>query len=127
VDNLLKIMSLSEENMHSVMFVTPDKEGGFSVMYDPANADMNYQVFIHNRFPYKTILCKEFRNFTDARRYAAEEAFRRDWEILSWDQNAKRPCGENGGQECGSGSCEMCKTTGGGCKSCGASDESFVK
>ncbi len=126
MDNLIRIMSLNEDDMQRVVFIKPQKEGGISYAYNPANDQFSYEVFIHNQLPYRTVLSREFASFADARRYAAEEAFRHDWEVLAWDQAAKRPCGEEGGKECGSGSCEMCKTTGGGCKSCGASDDGFA-
>jgi len=124
VNNLLRIMSLDEEDVHRVSFVNPREEAGINAVYDPEVSGFVYQVFIHNRFPYLSRETREFSTFAEARSHAAK-AFSTDWEMLAWDQKTKRPC-EEGGYECGSGSCATCstmKSEGGegstGCGGCG--------
>jgi hypothetical protein len=128
VNNLLRIMSLEEKDMHRVVFVKARQEGGFSSVYDPGEQRDLYQVFIHSILPYRTAAEQEFTSFEQARSYAAK-LFSQDWEMLSWDLKTKRPC-EEGGRECGSGSCDTCvsmkkdaEATGdvgtSGCGSCG--------
>jgi hypothetical protein len=124
VNNSLQIYSLGEEEMHRVVFAKDGNEGGINFIFDPERGAAVYQVFIHKSFPLSTLENWEFDTFAEARSHAAK-TFAGEWEVLAWDQKVKRPCAD-GGQECGSGSCEMCKSTGGGCKSCGASDESFA-
>ena len=119
MNNLLRIMSLDEDLMHRVSFVTPREEGGINSVFDPSSDAFIYQVFIHSRFPYSEIFSQEFASFRDARSFAAER-FREGWEMLTWDLKAKRPC-EEGGYECGSGTCATC-ASGGGCTSCGTND-----
>lgn len=123
--NSIRIMALNEEQTSRVVFVNPREEGGINAIYDPSLSKFVYQVFIHNRFPYKCKEAAEFERFEEARSFASKR-FAQDWEMLEWGGEIKRPCAD-GGAECGSGSCEMCKSTGGGCKSCGASDEKFAQ
>ena len=123
MNNLLRTFSISEEDMHRVVFVSNGNEGGINSIFDPELSAFQYQVFIHKPFPLNTSKSWEFPSFEEARSFAAR-LFDAEWEMLQWDQKVKRPCAD-GGQECGSGSCEMCKSTGGGCTACGASDDQF--
>ncbi len=124
VSNLISIMALKEDQMLSVVFVRPREEGGFSFVYDNENMNFRYQVFVQSPLPLKTKNYWEFDSFESARSFASKQ-FAGDWKVMMWDQNVKRPC-MDGGHECGSGSCETCQSTGGGCKSCGATDEAFA-
>lgn len=118
--NLIKVMALSEEDIHRVVFVRSRDEGGINFLFEPESQRILYQVFIHSSLPLKTQTRWEFERFEEARSFAAK-LFNQDWDMLAWDQKAKRPC-ETGEHECGSGSCETCKSTGGGCTTCGATD-----
>jgi hypothetical protein len=124
VNNFIPILALKEDEMHSVVFVRPREEGGFSCVFDPEKSDFSYQVFIHSPLPLKTKSTWEFPSFESARSFASTH-FKEGWQMMKWDQNIRRPC-MDGGHECGSGSCETCQSTGGGCKSCGATDEGFA-
>lgn len=119
-------MALNEENMHRAVFVKQRFEGGINSIYEPERSEFNYQVFIHSEFPLKTTEEWSFSSFGEARSFAARHFSTEGWELLQWDNQAKRPCAD-GGFECGSGSCDMCKSTGGGCKSCGAQDDGYAK
>ncbi len=110
--------------MMSVVFVRPREEGGFSCVYDNSSEIFKYQVFVQSPLPLKTKSSWEFDSFESARSFASK-LFLQDWKLMLWDQNVKRPC-MDGGHECGSGSCETCQSTGGGCTSCGATDEKFA-
>lgn len=114
--------------MHRTTFVTPREEGGINLVYDPENDGIRYQVFIHNRFPYREMDRWEFASFAEARGFAARH-FTDGWDMLQWDQKVKRPC-EEGGFECGSGTCATCSSLKGdgkaetvdgasGCGACG--------
>ncbi len=118
--NLIRVMALNAEEIHRVVFVRAREEGGINAIYDPTLLSETYQVFIHNPLPLKTQSHWEFPSFEKARSFAAK-MFDTDWEMLSWDQKAQRPC-ETGEHECGSGSCETCSTTGGGCSTCGVNE-----
>ena len=126
MNNFLPIMSLAEEDMHRAVFVNDRFEGGINSVYEPSRSEFEYQVFIHSDFPLNTTEEWSFPSFKEARSFAARHFSTEGWELLQWDNQAKRPC-TDGGHECGSGSCEMCKTTGGGCTTCGATDEVFAK
>jgi len=126
VNNFLRIMSFAEDSLQRVSIVSTSKEAGISALFDPESENFRYRVFIHNAFPLITSEDWEFATFAEARSFAAKNFADASWEILEWDQQAKRPCSD-GEHECGSGSCEMCKSTGGGCTSCGAQDDHFVK
>ena len=117
-------MAINEEDMHRVVYVKDRFEGGFSSVYCPEANSFSYQVFIHSEFPLQTFEEWNFPTFSEARHFAARHFSSEGWELLAWDNQVKRPCSD-GGAECGSGSCEMCKSTGGGCKSCGAQDSQF--
>ncbi len=117
-------MALKEEDMHSVVFVRPREEGGICFVADFEKNQFNYQVFIHSPLPLKTIASWEFDSFEKARSFASKQ-FSTDWDLMMWDHNVKRPC-MDGGKECGSGSCETCQSTGGGCTACGATNEKFA-
>lgn len=128
MNNFLRVMAIDEKDMHRVTFVTPREEGGINVIFDPEANKFAYQVFIHTRLPYCAAQEWLFKNFADARSFAARK-FDADWEMLSWDQNVKRPCAD-GGTECGSGSCATCQELknmpavegapqGSGCGGCG--------
>ncbi len=100
-------MSLSEDQMHRVVFVRPREEGGINSIYDPISGKEIFQVFIHNPLPYCEIGSWNFESFNEARSFAAKQF--NDWEMLTWDMKTKRPC-EEGGKECGSGECDTCKS-----------------
>ena len=117
-------MSLNESEAQRVVFVKAREEGGINFLYDPERPEGAYQVFIHKALPYHTALTTEFFSFAAARSHAAE--LFKDWEMLAWDLKVERPCAD-GGHECGSGSCEMCKSTGGGCSTCGTNDDKFAQ
>ena len=127
MNNLIKIMALSEDDMHRVAFINGRDEAGINSVYNPENLSWNYQVFIHKELPYRTAAFWDFDDFAAARRFAAD-TFSGPWEFLAWDQKPTRPC-ENGGGSCGSGSCGSkdgssaggCGSSGsgGGCSSCG--------
>lgn len=126
MNNFLRILSLSEDDMRRVTFITPREEGGINSIYDPEKEAFSYQVFIHSRLPYNRLSEWLFSTFSEARSFAARK-FDANWEFLSWDQKVKRPC-EEGGTECGSGSCPTCASfkeageepsTGSGCGGCG--------
>ena len=125
MNNFLKIMSLEEENIHRVVFVNQRFEGGINFIFEPETQKFEYQIFIHSEFPLSTSTEWKFGSFSEARSFASRHFSTEGWELLEWDNQAKRPCSE-GGFECGSGTCEMCKSTGGGCKSCGAQEEKFA-
>lgn len=128
MNNLIKILSLKEEDHHRVIFVNTREEGGINWVYDPEKDQSLYQVFIHSLLPYREIESHEFPSFPAARSFASKRFA--DWEFLAWDLKTKRPC-EDGGKECGSGECDTCKeikSEGGvipeaiastGCGSCG--------
>jgi hypothetical protein len=107
VNNLLKVLSLNEKDLHRVTFVNARNEGGINTIFDPQTEVERYQVFIHNSLPYREIESHEFAQFEEARSYAAR--LFKDWEMLSWDMKTKRPC-EEGGRECGSGDCDTCRS-----------------
>ncbi len=125
MNNLIQILALKEEDMQSVVFVRPREEGGISYVVDSDKNEFRYQVFIHSPLPLKTKEAWEFESFEQARSFASK-FFSKDWDLMIWDHQVKRPCME-GGFECGSGSCETCQSTGGGCKSCGATDSTFAE
>jgi len=106
VNNLIKILSLKEEDHHRVIFANAREEAGINAVYDPESERSIYQVFIHTQLPYREKESLEFDSFAAARSYASKRF--QDWEFLSWDLKTKRPC-EEGGKECGSGECDTCK------------------
>ncbi|MBS1983705.1 MAG: hypothetical protein JST16_05985 [Bdellovibrionales bacterium] len=108
MNNFLRVMALSENEVHRVTFVSSREEGGINAVYDPEQDKFLFQVFIHNRFPYTHKDLWEFESFAEARSFAARH-FDQDWELLAWDQKVSRPCAD-GGTECGSGSCPTCKS-----------------
>jgi hypothetical protein len=118
VNNFIQIMALSEDDMHRTTFVSDQKEAGIGLSFDPSQGTFAYNVFVHKRLPLCTQSEWVFENFNEARRFAAQE-FGQGWRMLMWDQTVRRPC-ETGEHECGSGSCESCQSSGGGCTSCGA-------
>lgn len=107
MNNLLRVLSLKENELPRVVFVKSRKEGGINAIYDPIREDFEYQVFIHSLLPYREEHTETFHDFESARSHAAR--FFADWEMLSWDLKTSRPC-EDGGKECGSGDCDTCQS-----------------
>lgn len=134
MNNLIKILALSEDALSRVVFVNARKEAGINQIYNPLSDEFEYQVFIHNRFPYKETDSWTFDSFSQARSFASKQF--KDWDILSWDYQTKRPC-ELEGRECGTGLCETCikimKDSGedfdpnvkNSCGSCGLAGDAF--
>ncbi len=120
MNNSEKILQIDSSKMHRIIFVTDREEGGINSIFDPESENESFQVFIHNRFPYRSQKEWHFDSFEDAREFAATEFADEKWEVLSWDQSVTRPC-QARGEECGKGNCEECKK-GGGCSTCGASE-----
>ncbi len=108
MNNFLNILAISEKDMHRVVFVKDREEGGINSVYDPHLEKEIFQVFIHNRLPYRSVSEWSFDTFAEARRFASDH-FAKEWEFLSWDMKTHRPC-EDGGRECGSGECDTCKS-----------------
>ena len=108
MNNFLRILSLKEDDLHRVVLVKGQNEGGINSIYDPQSTEEQYQIFIHSRLPFRTTFSQNYSNFSEAR-LAAAKLFDNDWELLSWDFKTKRPC-EDGGRECGSGECDTCKS-----------------
>jgi len=109
VNNFLRLLSLSEQDMHRFVVVSGQKEGGINSIYDPELACESFQIFIHNRLPFRTVFSQDFPTFPEARAAAAQVFGKGDWEMLTWDFKTNRPC-EEGGKECGSGECDTCKS-----------------
>ena len=56
MNNLLRVMALSEDELHSVVFVKGRDEGGINVVFDPMAGKDLFQVFIHKKFGNSTLL-----------------------------------------------------------------------
>jgi len=121
VNNLIRIMALREKDAIRTIFLNDGKEGGINTIYDPNSDQEIFQVFIHNEFPYETVGAWEFESFAQARSFACEK-FAQNWEMLSWDGKVDRPCNNENCGEGRSGNCAEC-ASGGGCKSCGATED----
>jgi len=106
LNNFIKILALSEDAINKIVFISQQNEGGINTVYNPIDDRFEYQVFIHNRFPFKEVSSWQFSNFPEARKFAATEF--KSWSLMSWDYQRKRPC-ELEGRECGTGLCETCK------------------
>lgn len=102
MSNLKEIMLIQENEMHRTIFVNAQEEAGINVFYDPDLDREVFSVFIHNRLPFRTLKDWKFDSFRAARNFAAS-FFKSEWEVLSWDLKAKRPCAEK------DGSCGTCK------------------
>jgi hypothetical protein len=114
-------MALDEKKAERSVFLSDRKEAGFNAVYDPQTSSFLYQVFIHKSFPYTELNSWEFDSFEQARSFAASY-FATNWEMLFWNGELNRPCKN---EECGqgrSGNCAEC-ASGGGCKSCGATED----
>ena len=115
MNNLLRVMALSEDELHSVVFVQGRDEGGINVVFDPMAGKDLFQVFIHKKFPLVDVSSWEFDTFGAARSYASKVFS--DWEMAQWDFKVRRKCADGGGS-CGDGTCApggSCGTSGGGC------------
>ncbi|HVJ66007.1 MAG TPA: hypothetical protein VM901_12175 [Bdellovibrionota bacterium] len=126
MNNFIRIMALQEEAIHGVSLVSAREEAGINTIYDPGSDRELYQVFIHSRFPFENTDSQLFDSFAEARSYAAR-TFNEGWEVLSWNFKTERPC-EKEGVECGSRSCDTCKSMAaeGGksaCSGCGVLDD----